>query len=76
MHQSPFYRVFPDTVKYIFTEILKKNFCLQLELFFFTQQQDTNSIQVPTDCKLGDNRTYSGIKTKVQKFHGLKVLKS
>ena len=26
----------------------------------FTQQQDTNSIQVPIDCKLGDTGTYPG----------------
>ena len=26
----------------------------------FTQQQDTNSIQVPVDCKPGDTGTYPG----------------
>ena len=26
----------------------------------FTQQQDTNSIQVPIDCKLEDTGTYPG----------------
>ena len=26
----------------------------------FTQQQDTDSIQVPIDCKLGDTGTYPG----------------
>ena len=42
----------------------------------FTQQQDTNSIQVPIDYKLGDSGTYPGTSNKVQKFHGLKSLKS
>ena len=37
----------------------------------FTQQQDTNSIQVPIDHKLGDTGTYPGTD-----LHGLKVLKS
>ena len=37
----------------------------------FTQQQDTNSIQVPIDHKLGDTRTYPGTD-----LHGLQVLKS
>ena len=37
----------------------------------FTQQQDTNSIQVPIDCKPGDTGTYRGyipffIKTNVE----------
>ena len=41
-----------------------------------TQQQDTNSIQVPIDYKLGDSGTYPGTSNKVQKFHGLKSLKS
>ena len=27
----------------------------------FTQQQDTNSIQVPIDYKLGDTETYPGM---------------
>ena len=38
----------------------------------FTQQQDTNSIQVPTNYKPGDTVTYPGTLNKVQKFHGLK----
>ena len=42
----------------------------------FTQRNDTNSIQVPIDCKLRDTGTYPGTQNKVQKFHGLKVLKS
>ena len=42
----------------------------------FTQQQDTNSIQVPIYYKPGDTRTYPGTYNKMQKFHGLKVLKS
>ena len=42
----------------------------------FTQQQDTNSIQVPINYKLGDIGTYLGTYNKLQKFHGLKVLKS
>ena len=42
----------------------------------FTQQQDTNSIQVPINCKLEDTGTYPGKQIKVQKFHGLKLLKS
>ena len=42
----------------------------------FTKEQDTNSIQVPTDYKLGDTRTYTETQDQVQKFHGLKVLKS
>ena len=42
----------------------------------FTQQQDTNSIQVPIDYKPGDTGTYSGTQNKVEKFNGLKVLKS
>ena len=42
----------------------------------FTQQQDTNSIPVPVDYKLGDTGTYPETYNKVQKFHGLKVLKS
>ena len=41
-----------------------------------TQQQDTNSIQVPIDYNPGDTGTYSGTEDKVQKFHGLKVSKS
>ena len=39
-------------------------------------QQDTNSIQVPIDYKLGDTEIYLGTENMVQKFHGLKVLKS
>ena len=42
----------------------------------FTQQQDTNSIPVPIDYKLGDTGTYPETHNKVQKFHGMKVLKS
>ena len=42
----------------------------------FTQQQDTNSIPIPTDYKPGGTETYTGIQNEVQKFHGLKVLKS
>ena len=42
----------------------------------FTQQWDKNSIQVPIDFKLGDTGTYPETKDQVQKFHGLKVLKS
>ena len=42
----------------------------------FTQQQDTNSIPVPVDYKLGDTGTYPETYNKVQKSHGLKVLKS
>ena len=42
----------------------------------FTEQQDTNSIQVPIDYKPGDTGTYSGTQNKVEKFNGLKVLKS
>ena len=42
----------------------------------FTKEQDTNSIQVPTDYKPGDTGTYSGTQNKVQKCHGPKVLKS
>ena len=42
----------------------------------FTQQQDTNSIPVPIDYKLGDTGTYPEKHNKVQEFHGLKVLKS
>ena len=34
------------------------------------------SIQIPIDYKLGDTGTYSGTQNRVQKFHGLKVLKS
>ena len=41
----------------------------------FTQQWDTNSIQVHLDCKVGDTGTFPGTENKVQKFHGLKVLK-
>ena len=42
----------------------------------FTQQQDTESTQVPIDYKPGDTGTYPGTQNKVQKFHGLKMLKS
>ena len=42
----------------------------------FTQQPNTNSIQVPVDYKLEDNGIHTGTKNKVIKFHGLKVLKS
>ena len=42
----------------------------------FIQQQDTNSIQVPIDCKLGDTGTYPETYNKAQKFHDQKVLKS
>ena len=41
----------------------------------FTQQQNTNSIQVPIDYIPGDTGTYPGTENKVQKFHGLRVLK-
>ena len=34
----------------------------------FTQQQGTNSIQVPIDYKPGDIGTYPGPQNKVQKF--------
>ena len=42
----------------------------------FTQQQDTNSIQIPIDYKPGDTGNIQKCKNKVHKFHGLKVLKS
>ena len=42
----------------------------------FTQQQNTSSIPVPIDCKPGENGTYPGVSNRIQKFHGLKVLKS
>ena len=42
----------------------------------FTQEQDTNSIQVPTDYKPGDTGTQPGTESKVQKSHGLEILKS
>ena len=42
----------------------------------FTQQQNTNPIQVPKDCKPGETGIYPGVWNKIQKFHGLKVLKS
>ena len=42
----------------------------------FTPQQNTNSIQVPKDCKPGETETYPGVWNKKQKFPGLKVLKS
>ena len=42
----------------------------------FTQQQDTNSIQVPINYKPGDTRTYPGTYNKMQKCCGLNVLKS
>ena len=38
----------------------------------FTKEQDTNSIQVPTDYKPGD----TGTESKVQISHGLEILKS
>ena len=41
-----------------------------------TQQYDTNSVQVSIDSKPGDTETYQGTLHKVQKFHGLNVLKS
>ena len=34
----------------------------------FTQQQDTNSIQVPKGYKLGDTGTYAGLKTGCKHF--------
>ena len=34
----------------------------------FTQQQDTNSIQVPIDYKPGDTGTYPGHKTRCKNF--------
>ena len=40
----------------------------------FTQQQDINSI--PIDYKPEDTETYPGTENKVQKSHGLKILKS
>ena len=42
----------------------------------FTQEQDTNSIQVPTGYKLGDTGIQPGRESKVQKSHGLEILKS
>ena len=36
----------------------------------------TNSIQVPIDYKLEDTGTYPGTEDEMQKFHGLKMLKS
>ena len=42
----------------------------------FTEQHSTNSIQDPIDYKPGNIGTYPGTYNKVQKFHGLKVLKS
>ena len=42
----------------------------------FTQQQDTISIHVPVDYKPGDAGTYPMLYNKMQKLHGLKVLKS
>ena len=46
------------------------------DLYYFTQQQDTNSIQVPIDYKQGNTAAFSGKQNKVQKCHGLKVLRS
>ena len=43
---------------------------------FFIQQQDTNCVRVTIDYKPGDAGTYLGTYSEVQKFHGLKVLKS
>ena len=40
----------------------------------FTQQQDINSI--PIDYKPEDTGTYPGTENKVQKSHGLQILKS
>ena len=42
----------------------------------FTQQQDTNSIQVLMDYKPENTVTYPATENKVQKFQDLKVLKS
>ena len=42
----------------------------------FTQEQDTNSIQVPTGYKPGDTGIQPGRESKVQKSHGLEILKS
>ena len=42
----------------------------------FTQQYDTNFIQVFKVYKPGDAEIYPGTLNKVPKFHGLKVLKS
>ena len=39
-------------------------------------KQDPNCIQVPIDYKLEDTGTYPETYDQVQKFHGLKVLKS
>ena len=41
----------------------------------FTQQQDTNSIQVPIDYKPGNTRTYHGDIKQGTKFHGLYILR-
>ena len=42
----------------------------------FTKEQDTNSIQVPTDYKPGDTGTEPGRESKVQTSHGLEILES
>ena len=41
-----------------------------------TQQYDTNSVQVSIDCTPGSAETYQGTLHKMQKLHGLNVLKS
>ena len=47
-----------------------------IKIYIIFTQQDTNSIPVPIDYKLGDTGTYPETHNKVQKFHGLKVLNS
>ena len=74
MHQSPFYGIFPDTMKYIFKEILKK-FLLTTRTFFFSHNSRIQN-QVPTDCKLEILEHIQGLKQRYKKIHGLKILKS
>ena len=44
----------------------------------FTQQQDTNSIQVPIDYKLGDSETHKGHKqgAKISQSKGIEIIQS
>ena len=42
----------------------------------FTQQQDTNSFQIPIDCKPGDTGTYRDIKlgAKISWSKGIEII--
>ena len=68
-------RMYREVEEYMLKSIMNQLNIIRIYTIF-TQQQDTNSIQVPIHYKPGDTGTYPETYNMMQKFHGLKVLKS